>query len=140
MTNDTVERRRTLPDGTVELLEEVASVNVREVTTGRVRIATEIETFEQVAQAALQSDVIDVTRVSLNQPVVGPPPQARTEGDLTIVPIFEEILVVEKRLFLKEELHIRKRTEEETVQMPVTLRRQTASVERSEVDPVAGAV
>lgn len=138
MTNDTVERRPNLPDGTVELLEEVASVNVREVTTGRVRIATEVETFEQIAQAALQSDVVDVTRVELNQPVVGSPPQTRTEGDVTIIPIFEEILVVEKRLVLKEELHIRKRTSEETVQMPVTLRRQTASVERSEVEPVAG--
>ena len=35
-------------------------------------------------------------------------PKIRIEGDLTIVPVLEEILVVEKRLILKEEVHIRR--------------------------------
>lgn len=135
MTSDKVELRRAPPDSTVELLEEKATVAIHDVTTGRVRISTEVETFEQIVHAALQTDVVDVTRVSRNIPVVGPPPEARTEGDVTIIPVFEEILVVEKRLMLKEELRIRRRTDEETIQLPVTLRRQTASVERSEVAP-----
>jgi stress response protein YsnF len=51
---------------------------------------------------------------------------------LTIVPIFEEVMVVEKQLLLKEELHIRKRSEVNTVEAPVTLKRQWADVDRSE--------
>jgi stress response protein YsnF len=40
------------------------------------------------------------------------------------------VLVVEKRLVLKEELHIRRRIEIETAEVPVTLRKQRAIVER----------
>lgn len=133
MTNTTFEDRRGLPE-TVQLLEEDATVSVRAVTTGRVRVATHVETFQQIAQAELSSDAVDVTRVAIDQPITGDLPQVRTEGDTTIVPVFEEILVVEKRLFLKEELHIRKRTKTETVELPVTLRRQTAEIERVEGD------
>ena len=49
---------------------------------------------------------------------------------MTIVPVFEEVLVIEKRLMLKEKLHIRKVTSSESVAVPMTLRRETAIVER----------
>jgi stress response protein YsnF len=39
-------------------------------------------------------------------------------------------LVVEKRLVLKEELHIRRKLETQPVAVPVTLRKQRAEVER----------
>ena len=54
----------------------------------------------------------------------------RTEDGVTIVPILEEVLFVEKRLVLKEELHIRRRVSTETVQVPVVLRKERAVVER----------
>ncbi|MCJ2115201.1 DUF2382 domain-containing protein, partial [Methylobacterium sp. J-001] len=41
-----------------------------------------------------------------------------------------EILVVEKRLVLREEVHVRQTTAGEDVEMPVTLRRQHAGIER----------
>jgi len=116
----------------VRLLEEQATVGVREVTTGRIRVTTRVEAFEQVARADLLTDTLDVVRVPVGRPVDGTLPQVRTEGEVTIVPVFEEVLVVEKRLMLKEELHIRRKTEVETVSAPVTLRRQTAEVERLE--------
>ena len=47
-----------------------------------------------------------------------------------IIPIFEEVVVVEKRLVLKEELHISQQVTTETVEVPVELRRQQASIER----------
>ncbi|RYY15982.1 MAG: DUF2382 domain-containing protein, partial [Alphaproteobacteria bacterium] len=52
---------------------------------------------------------------------------------VTIIPILEEILVVEKRLVLKEEVHVRRTAAAEDVEVPVTLRKQHAVVER--VDP-----
>ena len=45
-------------------------------------------------------------------------------------PVLEEILVVEKQLFLKEELHVRRRVIEDQVEIPVCLRKQRAVVER----------
>jgi stress response protein YsnF len=55
---------------------------------------------------------------------------------VTIIPVLEEVLVVEKRLVLKEEVHIRSTTSGEDVEVPVTLRRQRAVVER--VGPEGG--
>ena len=46
----------------------------------------------------------------------------RTEGDVLIIPVLEEVLVVEKRLVLKEELHVRRLVSEENVEIPVTVR------------------
>jgi stress response protein YsnF len=58
----------------------------------------------------------------------------RTEGDVVIVPVLEEVLVVEKRLVLKEELHIRRDATRENVEVPVTLRKQRAVIERLTAD------
>ena len=49
---------------------------------------------------------------------------------MTIIPVLEEILVVEKRLVLKEEVHVSQTTSGEDVEVPVMLRRQRAVVER----------
>ena len=57
---------------------------------------------------------------------------------VTIVPVLEEVLFVEKRLVLKEELHIRRRVSSKTVEVPVTLRKERAVVER--VPPVGDIV
>ena len=53
----------------------------------------------------------------------------RSEEDTLIIPVLEEVLVVEKRLLLKEEVRITKREETHTPQR-VTLRREEAAVER----------
>jgi stress response protein YsnF len=47
-----------------------------------------------------------------------------------IVSILEEVLVVEKRLRLKEEIHIRKRRVETHQPQQVTLRYEEARIER----------
>jgi hypothetical protein len=47
-----------------------------------------------------------------------------------IVSLLEEVLVVEKRLLLKEELHIRKRRAETHQPQQVTRRHEEARIER----------
>jgi uncharacterized protein (TIGR02271 family) len=116
----------------IPLLEEQATMAKQDVTTGRVRVSTHVEDIDEVAHADLLSDSVEITRVTIGERVTGSVPPVRTEGDLTIVPIFEEVMVVEKQLLLKEELHIRKRSEVNTVEAPVTLKRQWADVDRSE--------
>ena len=54
----------------------------------------------------------------------------RTEDGITIIPVLEEVLVVEKQLVLKREIRIRTRRTSETVEIPVSLRKQRAKVER----------
>jgi stress response protein YsnF len=47
--------------------------------------------------------------------------------------VVEEILVVEKRLVLREEIHVRQTATTETVELPVTLRKQHAVIDQQDV-------
>ena len=53
----------------------------------------------------------------------------RQEGDTIIVPILEEITVIEKRLLLKEEIHIRRQEIVQHIRQPVRLRSEEVSLE-----------
>lgn len=62
---------------------------------------------------------VQVERVPINRIIDGPA-QTRQEGDTTIVPVVEEVITVQKRLLLREEVRItRRRTE---VRKPRTVR------------------
>jgi stress response protein YsnF len=127
---------RTVAQEIVPVVEESAIIGKRQVVTGHVRVRTVTDTVEELAHASVQREDIEVTRVPIDR-VVETAPEIRTEGDVTIVPVLEEVLVVEKRLVLKEELHIRRRVETETVEVPVTLRKQRAIIEREAPDGAA---
>ena len=71
---------------------------------------------------------VDVTRVPIDR-VVDQVPQVRSEGATTIVPVFEERIVLVKHLVLVEELHITRRVEHEVKRTPVSLRRQHVDIE-----------
>lgn len=120
----------------IPVVEERARIDKRAVETGRVRVSTRTETTEQVLRESLRSDAVGVTRVPVNRTLAEGEaiPATRTEGGVTIIPVLEEILVVEKRLVLKEEVHIRRTTSGEDVEVPVTLRKQRAVVERVSPD------
>jgi uncharacterized protein (TIGR02271 family) len=123
----------TASEEVIPLVEETATVGKRQVVTGRVRVRTITDTIEEIAQANVRQESVEVTRVPVDR-VVETAPEIRTEGDVTILPVVEEVLVVEKRLVLKEELHIRRHIATETVEVPVTLRKQRAVVERTDPD------
>ena len=114
---------------TLPVVEEHLRIDKRTVTTGRVKVRTETQYVDEIASALLESEAIEVERVTINQPVEQAPP-VRTEGNVTIIPVLEEVLFVEKRLVLKEELHVRRRVTEERFEVPVALRKQHAVVER----------
>jgi transposase len=88
---------RTVAEEIIPLVEETATVDKRQVVTGRVRVQTLTDTIEELAHAEVQRESVEVTRVPIDK-VVETAPAIRTEGDVTILPIVEEVLVVEKRL------------------------------------------
>ncbi len=113
----------------IPLAEETLSVGKREVETGRVRFRTEVtERTETVDEPLLRTEV-STRRVEVNQ-FVDSPPTVRYEGDTMIVPILEEVLVVEKRLRVKEEVYITQVQTEHHAPQTVTLRTETLVEER----------
>ena len=122
------------PDQTAQevipIYAEELEVSTRKVKTGSgVRIHKTVTQTEKIVDYPLLYESSDVTRVAVNR-VVQTAPAIRHEGDLMIIPVMEEQLVIEKRLVLKEEIHIRKTRE--TVRQPqsITLREEHAEVER----------
>jgi len=113
----------------IPLAEESAHVHKKSIVSARVTVKTVSESIDQTVREQLESQTVEVTRVPVEQEVAVAPP-VRSEKGVTIVPVLEERLVVEKKLFLIEELHIRTKTETERVEVPVSVRRQRAVVER----------
>jgi stress response protein YsnF len=101
------------------------------VATGKVRIKTVVDKFEEVIRESLETERVETIHVEIGKEIE-PIPSVRTEGETTIIPVVEEVLVVEKRLVLKEEIHIRRLISKDDVEVPVTVRRQRAVVERDD--------
>ncbi|WP_430246166.1 YsnF/AvaK domain-containing protein [Neorhizobium sp. DAR64861/K0K2] len=116
-------------DQKIQLVEESVSVDKERVLTGRVRVSTSSSEVEELARATLAGTHVEVTRERIDREIDAVP-QTRVEGDTTIIPVVEEIMVVEKRLVLVEEIRMRQIATSEDVSLPVTLRKQTATVER----------
>ena len=115
----------------VPLIEEVAHLKKRTVETGKVTVRTVVAHEAHLVEANLSSDSVHVHRVPVDREVAIAP-TVRTEGNVTIIPVFEERLVVEKRLVLVEEIHLTKLRTIEKVEVPIELRTQRAVVERTD--------
>jgi stress response protein YsnF len=64
-------------------------------------------------------------------------PSVRQEGDVTIIPVVEEVVKIERHLVLKEEVHIRRVKHTERHQETITLRRQEAVISRHPLEQPA---
>jgi stress response protein YsnF len=113
----------------VPVLAERASLRAVERETGRVRVTTTVHEDEEDVTASLKRQTVAVERVPVNREVDGIV-KVRREGDTLIIPVLEEVLVVEKKLVLKEEVHVTTSRTEREVTERVTLRREEVDVER----------
>ncbi len=122
----------------IPLIEERLSVSKRQVESGRVRVHVAVDERQETIAQQLSHDDVQIERVPKNMRLTEMP-HVRLEGSTTIVPVVEEVVVVEKALVLVEEIHIRRCTASDQVEIPVTLRRERATVEREPSAPPAQA-
>jgi len=111
------------------LVEEMLHVDKTVTEVDRVLIRTSVRERTEYAELDLHSGEAIIERVRVDRVVEAPPP-IRQEGDTVIVPVVEEIMVVQKRLLLKEEIHIRRREAIQHIREPVRLRSEEVSLER----------
>ena len=114
---------------TLNVVEETARIEVVRRDAGGLRVSVVTDAVEQLQRVDLRSERVEVTRHPAGVEIDAIP-EARTEGAVTILPVVEERAVVVTKLFLVEELHIRRVQSTETVEVPVNLRRQQAVVEQ----------
>ena len=123
----------TAAEAVIPLVEEALRVGKRRVDTGRVRVSVQTDVEEQVVRETLRSDRAEIKRIAIGRELADgePAPVLRQEPDGTVVlPVVEEVLFIERRLVLREEIRMRLVAVAEPVEQPVTIRRQRASVER----------
>jgi uncharacterized protein (TIGR02271 family) len=113
----------------IPIIEEEVSIDKRVVETGRVQVRTFVDDEQVHVTEALKRELVDVERVAIGREVKVAP-TVREEGEYLIVPIVEERLVIEKRLFLVEELRLRRTTVVVPVEADATRRVMRAEVER----------
>lgn len=115
--------------GPLSILEERLDVHTENVPVARVNVRKRAQTrIVDIPEMELTREHVTVERVPINR-FVDCEPEARVEGDATVVPVIEEVLV--RRLVLREEIWIRKSCE--TITTPaesVALRYEEPIVER----------
>jgi uncharacterized protein (TIGR02271 family) len=116
-------------EASIPLAQEELTVGKRVVETGRVRIRTVVDEKLVRVTEDLERDDVVIERVAVNREVTEAP-EAREENGVLIVPILEEVVVVEKRLFLKEELHVHRSRKREQIEEAVRLKSMHAEVQR----------
>ncbi len=114
----------------VPVLSGELEVDRLERSKDTVRVTVQTRTDEQLVDANVTNTRVEIERIPINRIVETAPPM-RTEEDVTIIPVMEETVVVERRLILKEEIVLRRVREVQRHQEKVALRKQEAVVERA---------
>ena len=110
-------------------VEERLTVRKEVRETGRVSVRTVTDEVAVPVDADGWRDTVTVERVPVGRDVDGVQP-TRTEGDVTIIPVYEEVLVVRTQLVLREEIRLTRRRETVPGPESVSVRRQRVEVER----------
>lgn len=114
----------------IPLLTEDFSVERRKVRRN-VRVQVQTLSHDHLVDEALAQERVEIERVAIDRPVDAYPP-VREEGDTTIIPVVEEVLFIERRLMLKEEIHLRRVKTTERHREMVTLRDQQVVIDRTD--------
>jgi uncharacterized protein (TIGR02271 family) len=113
----------------VPVLNEELHADAIPVQTGGVRVTKHVQGHDEILEQELRKGRVEVKRVKTERVVHGPQPVQRV-GNTLVVPIVSEVLHVEKRWVVTEEIHLTQVEERETVQQTVTVNREQADVQR----------
>ena len=125
---DPTKQTHTVEEQVLPLYSEEVAVSRHKVER-TVHVHVRTRDHAHLIDEALTQEHIEVSHVAIGLPVDAAPP-VREEGDVTIIPVIEEVLVVERRLVLKEEIHLRRVRTTKQHRETVTLREQHVVVER----------
>src|SRR6185437_6429508 len=115
----------------LQLLAENVTISRRSAAGDTVRAETVTRTRDRHIDESLSHVRVEVDRVPIEQPITAVPP-IREEGDTTFLSVVEEIIVIERRLILKEEVRIRHVHVTERHRETVSLREQSVEISRVE--------
>ena len=117
-------------DIVIPLHTEGLSIDRRPIVRGTIRVDVRTHTREQVVDELLEHERVEIERVPIDR-MIETMPDIREEGDTTIIPVVEEVIVTERRLVLKEEIRLRRVRTTERHHETIVLRSQDADIVRT---------
>lgn len=129
-TNSSMKEKSENNEKLIPIIEEIAFIDKKIVETGKVLISKRITEHEEIVDEPLLHEEVSVERVAVNQ-FVDERPQISQQGDTMIIPVIEERIVTSKRLFLVEELHVKKQVIESHQPQRITLLKEEVDVKRT---------
>jgi uncharacterized protein (TIGR02271 family) len=117
---------------TLQLWKEELQVTKRRADTGGgVRIHKTVSENEHVFELTLSFDEVTVERIALNHSIESDTaPQVRYEGTKMIIPVLEEVVVIQKKFRIKEEVHVTRKVQQIRSPQSVTLRVEEVQIDR----------
>jgi uncharacterized protein (TIGR02271 family) len=120
--------RENAPNEVIALAREELRVTRQVVDRGGVRVRVSVNERDEAVDVLLREQDVQVERIPIGR-VIEHPPETRQEGNTLVIPVVEEILVVERRLILREEIHIRRTERQRPARETARLRSEAAEVE-----------
>ncbi len=116
-------------DIVVPVVNEELHADAMPVQTGGVRVTKHLEGHDEILEQELRKGRVEIKRVKTDRVVDGPQPVQRL-GNTLVIPVVAEVLHVEKRWVVTEEIHLTQIEERETTQETVRVNRERAEIER----------
>ena len=117
----------------VPVTQEQAQVSKKEVETGVVRVRKLVREHLEQIDEPLRHDEVEIEHVPVNRVVDAPAPP-REEGDVLVVPVYEEVVTVQRQWVLREEIRLRRREVQTRHRERIALREEQVRIERSSVN------
>lgn len=127
---DAVDKSQVEQTVIIPVIEERVQVEKKQ-RTARLRVRVVPRERTEVVDVPLNEEQVEVRRVPVNRVVSAPGP-VRQEGDVTIVPVYEEVISIEKKLVLREEVHIHRRRNTRRQSQSVVVRKEDVEISRSD--------
>lgn len=119
----------------IPVIEERVRVDVRPAPARQLRVKRRVVSERQTVETPVWHEHIEVERVPVDGSFVDRAPKPRREGDVLIIPCVEEVVIVEKRLRVREELRVRVVRERKLHRQTVDVRRHEIEIDESYEEP-----
>jgi uncharacterized protein (TIGR02271 family) len=113
------------------VIEEHMVVTKEVVETGKVHIRKRVTEEEATINLPLIQEGYQIERVPGKKDLLTQHPPIRYEGENMIIPVVREVLVVEKRYEVLEEVHVIKTKTEVPHLQQITLLKETVDIQRT---------
>ena len=116
----------------IPVIKEKVDVGKKTIEKGRVKISKTVKEESEIIDVPITSEQVHIERVSVNRIIESAPEPVRYEGNTMIIPVLQEVTVIEKKLLLVEEIHVTKTSVTTKETKEIRLRKEEINIERGD--------